>query len=373
MSFFDLLENNDLEGARVALIANHKLINELDENEESPLYYAASNCDVEMIELLLSFGADINFATKKKSFKTPLFAAIKYQEDTKVAEFLIKNGANLSTKNWHGQSPLHHSVFNGRVDFVELLIKYGANVNEVDHYGFTPLHLATDNEYELVKILLSNGSRVDVGERHNNRTPIYYAIEKGYLEIVRLLLDTHPGINNHNSTTDHNYTTKGLLKYTQTIPILHFAAKHSQLEIVKLLVERGADVNEGADGVGTPLYFAVQQDNHLITQFLLERGANPNLTTADGFSPMTNALIHRNKDNIRLMIQYGGNLNKANKHGMKPTDFIMRGEMEMEVKSYQMLPRLKFIEIPDIKEPFEESVMNRNEITTTQPIKSIIG
>jgi ankyrin repeat protein len=381
MSFFTLLENDDVEGTREALTANPELVEITDEDGESPLYYAASNCDVEMIDLLISFKADINFVVKDQTFTTPLFASIRYQEDTKVAECLIKNGANLSAKNWHGRTPLHYSVTEGRVDFVELLIKSGADVNAVDCYGFTPLHLATDGEYECVKLLLANGAKVDIGERHNNKTSIYYAIEHGHLEIVRLLLDTHPGIANHNSTTNHDYTTKGLLKYTQTIPILHFAARRSKFEIVKLLVERGADINEGAGGDGTPLYFAVQQDDHLITQFLLEQGAKPNLTTSEGSSPMTYALIHRNKDNIRLMIQYGGDLNKPNKHGIKPKEFIECGKMEREIKEYQRLPRLKakpkptrFIERVDVKEPFEEFMRNRDEIKITQTaVGGIIG
>ena len=88
---------------------------------------------------------------------TPLMiAVIRSYED--IAEFLIKNDANVNAQNNTGETPLMYACFENNLDMVKLLVKYGADVNVKTEYG-TPL-TSTDDE-GIKEYLISKGAKID--------------------------------------------------------------------------------------------------------------------------------------------------------------------------------------------------------------------
>lgn len=88
---------------------------------------------------------------------TPLMIAVmRFFED--IAEFLIKNGANVNAQNNAGATPLMYACFENNLDMVKLLVKYGADVNAKTKYG-TPL-TSTDDE-DIEEYLISKGAKID--------------------------------------------------------------------------------------------------------------------------------------------------------------------------------------------------------------------
>lgn len=114
----------------------------------------------DVAELLIAKGLDVNAKMKYGETKdaTPLHAAAG-KGSIKVAEVLIKNGAELDAKvSQNHNTPLHLAAREGHKAVAELLIAKGADVNAKRKYGETPLDLAMSKEHkELADLLRKHG------------------------------------------------------------------------------------------------------------------------------------------------------------------------------------------------------------------------
>ena len=136
--------------------------------------------------------------------------------------------------------------------------------SETIYNGFknTSLHYATEKGYiEVVKLLLQNGADVNAFNL-KSKTPLHLAAERGFLEVTKLLLQNGADVNAKSS----NFANTPLI----------LAAMKGHFEIVKLLLENGANVNQmsyhgshGSDSLGYAAYYG-----HLeIVKILLKHGA----------------------------------------------------------------------------------------------------
>ena len=118
--------------------------------------------------------------------ETAIFDAIRSKNITLVDE-LIQKGANISSQDKYGYTPLHIATRLNQYEIVEQLINKGATVNTVDKFGDTPLLDSTRNSTNpMSKLLICNGATKNVKDRHN-MTPLHNASKNGDLFITKLL------------------------------------------------------------------------------------------------------------------------------------------------------------------------------------------
>ena len=120
----------------------------------TPLHDAAYYGDLEMAQVLLEFGVDVN--AQDIGHHTPLDYASRdlYCNDPRVALLLIAHGADPNARNNSDYTPLHRASECGGIEKVRLLIEHGASVEVKDDKGRTPLDVATGrNHEEIVKLL----------------------------------------------------------------------------------------------------------------------------------------------------------------------------------------------------------------------------
>ncbi|XP_058676316.1 ankyrin-1 isoform X3 [Ammospiza caudacuta] len=86
---------------------------------------------------------------------------------------------------------------------------------------------------------------------------------------------------------------------------LHIAALAGQQDVVRELVNYGANVNAQSQKGFTPLYMAAQENHLEVVKFLLENGANQNVATEDGFTPLAVALQQGHENVVAHLINYG--------------------------------------------------------------------
>lgn len=214
------------------------------------LMNAAANGDSRKVFEILDSGlnVDVTFERDESEFSgmTVLMVASKrgYPE---MVEALIKRGANVNLKRYVGDTPLMLAAGSDNVKTVSLLLKAGAdpNVKEISpHAGeLTPLTLAinlsTQHRIEIAEILLAAGA--EINPRGNFfMSPLMQAVED--LEMVKLLIAHGADVNQKNF---------------RGATALMGAAAAGPASVVKYLIEKGADVN-ARDKDGTTALMAAE-------------------------------------------------------------------------------------------------------------------
>jgi ankyrin repeat protein len=178
------------------------------------------------VEQYIKDGEKVNKPNKKGQF--PLWVAV-WNQDDKMVELLIKNGADAKQK-FKGKDGkfgcLEIAAQEGLLEITKLLITAGADPNERDLHGHTPLRIAARNgRTGLVTFFISKGCEVDT-KGDDGATPLEHAAGKGHLEIVKILLENGANVNHQDNDKDSP---------------LGEAAKSGFIEIVNLLLSKGAD------------------------------------------------------------------------------------------------------------------------------------
>lgn len=178
-----------------------------------------------------------------------------------------------------GQSALHWAAQNGHRDAVRLLLGAGAAADKPNRYGDTPFCKAAAHGHVPVAQLLLDTRSVDINSRDTAGKPeaLVYAIENRHPEMVRFLLDAG---------------ADPLARDSAGGTPLHFAVLDGTPEIVSLLLERGADPDaRSSRGALTPLSLALDAGSEETVRCLLAAGADPDvMDEQDGVSVLFKAL-----------------------------------------------------------------------------------
>uniref|UniRef100_A0A8C2YZU1 non-specific serine/threonine protein kinase n=1 Tax=Cyclopterus lumpus TaxID=8103 RepID=A0A8C2YZU1_CYCLU len=159
--------------------------------------------------------------------ETPLHCAA-WHGYSPVARALCQAGCHADAKNREGESALLTASARGFVDIVECLLEHGADVEAADKDGHTALHLAVRRcQVEVVRCLLRHRCHMDQQDRHGN-TPLHIACKDGNLPVVTAICGAKAGLDLPNK---HGRTP------------LHLAANNGSLEVVRHLCLAGANVD----------------------------------------------------------------------------------------------------------------------------------
>ncbi|MBO0720958.1 MAG: ankyrin repeat domain-containing protein [Blastocatellia bacterium] len=216
---------------------------------DAPLMRAALNgMRIPMMELLVSYGADVN-AEWKGHF--PILFAPCESVHPAALEWLLEHGAdpNRGNQRWA----------NTALDYL------------IGSYARSP-HLPA-----CIDILLEAGGKTKYD------APGVLELLRGRIELLAELLDADPGLVNRRFPELDCGQTGARLLLLRGATLLHVTAEYGQIEAARLLLDRGAQVNARAtvdeNGVGgqTPVFHAATQFNDKglpVTQLLVERGAD---------------------------------------------------------------------------------------------------
>jgi ankyrin repeat protein len=152
---------------------------------ELALHRAALTSRVQMIELLVAHGADLN-AQSHVGGNTPLHLASLYAM-TETVTVLLDLGAEMNIHNAaEGRTPLHVAFLSIWATInVPTLVNRGADVNAVDTRGWTSLFYAVQaHDPVLVMFLLNRGARMDARDI-DGKLPVDYAEDEDVREMLQ--------------------------------------------------------------------------------------------------------------------------------------------------------------------------------------------
>ncbi len=259
------------------------------------LYYAASNGDVELIKILLVNGADINITNRvgktplceavckgrtkavkalieanamiNGDYVTPLHIAAENNR-IEICNILIMSGTNVNAiDKQQGTSPMHYAARENNVDIIDILYKSNANINLVDKFNMTPLHFAVINRYtKAVKRLIRYGADLNITDIDGD-TPLLSAIlEDGFIDDEGDWHDikAHLGIIKILISNGANF------KDTRA---LHRAVKIGNKEIVRILLKEGIELDLLDELGKTVLDIAISNGDTDLIRILIGAGS----------------------------------------------------------------------------------------------------
>ncbi|MEN6333061.1 MAG: serpin family protein [Phycisphaerales bacterium] len=190
-------------------------------------------------------------------------------------------------RNGRGKTVLHEAGQFDRVDVARALLAHGADVNAKDEDGDTPLHASLSHwsGAGIAEMLVLAGA--DVGAKNNEgKTPLHLAVVNYYAYAVNAVTSQDP----------NRYSTEEAVRGIE----LPFAMK-----MVKLLVDKGADVKAVDSGGGTPLHEAAGAGREEIVRFLVDKGADVNAVDSDGGTPLSDAAGWGSDGVVRFLLEKG--------------------------------------------------------------------
>jgi ankyrin repeat protein len=231
---------------------------------------------------------------------TPLLFAVR-ESSLDCVRALIKAGADVNQTSADKSSPLLVAVQNGYYDLALYLMDHGANVNLTNAKGWGPLYLAvknrnqettaipgpnTDGVLDFIKVLLDRGAdpndritaETEVHQgmtaawlKEAGATPLLRAALCGDLPVVRLLLDhkADPSI----PTFDHTTALMVASGVGWADGMLREYSEDQTVEVIKLLIDLGSDVNAANDHGITALHGAGFKGANKAVQLLVDHGA----------------------------------------------------------------------------------------------------
>ncbi|XP_043562085.1 protein phosphatase 1 regulatory subunit 12A-like isoform X4 [Chiloscyllium plagiosum] len=211
---------------------------------------ACSSGDREEVEKLLLQGADINYTNVDGL--TALHQAC-IDENLDMVTFLVEHGANINQPDNEGWTALHAAASCGFMEIAEYLIKQRANVAAVNSEGELPIDIAQGEAMEklLKDVIKKQGIDVEVARREEEQRMVQDArqwLNRGKIQDIR-----HPKTG---------------------ASALHVAAAKGYLEVIKLLIQAGFDVNSLDNDGWTPLHAASHWGKEEVCKLLVENLCN---------------------------------------------------------------------------------------------------
>ncbi|KAH0585571.1 hypothetical protein H2248_008801 [Termitomyces sp. 'cryptogamus'] len=185
-------QNKQLSLLRALVAENTKDVNCLDQDERTPLHWAASSGAIDIVRFLIDQKAEVD--KPDISGWTALHIAVSAGHDEVVKE-LVGAGADVNRKNDKGITPLHYAASKSRIDIGRLLISRGADINAKDKANQVPLHrAATTGSVGFIRLLLGTSNsgvtktRLNVADRVGN-TPLHLAMDSAHAEAAVVLIN----------------------------------------------------------------------------------------------------------------------------------------------------------------------------------------
>ncbi len=223
--------------------------------------------------------------TGSKAIGQKIFDLIEKRDYTTL-KYELKNGLETEQFNEKGLTPLWLSVFKNDTTAVNLLLNNGADLNFLEKNGMHPIMVGCiANSVESVEILLKRGADVNwKSSASRNQQPI------------------------------------------------RFASQGGSLELIKLLLSYGADMESTPDDRGTPLLASLHAGKFDIAEFYFQNGANVKAIGRDGECVIHEAIKSKNPNMVKLALKYGTPLDLTDPDG-KTTWQLAKKSGNSEIKA----------------------------------------
>ncbi|WP_042282331.1 ankyrin repeat domain-containing protein [Candidatus Protochlamydia sp. R18] len=310
------INQSDQDQVKELLKSYENLINYRDSKRGmTPLMHALDCGDLEIVKLILSYGADITLldddgcsvihhcitsgGLKAKAKVDILKDLIQRAEISNCTDMIAKvvdeDGSNsLNMAIEYNSYPLK---------LVKLLLPYYRDkINEKIYLSMAASIAAFKDQFEVANLLVEEGAEINPQKLYDGQSLLFWAVCRGNVEMTKLLLGFNTNPHELNAKNENGMT------------ILHVAIENQHLEMMKLLLSQGKIDLEIQDVQGhTPLHIAVESGYYEGAKLLTQRGAQIKLTETSkilnekgsDFDKLRHYLLYvfiKNKDKFSLKL-----------------------------------------------------------------------
>ncbi|XP_026785883.3 transient receptor potential cation channel, subfamily N, member 1 [Pangasianodon hypophthalmus] len=293
------------------------------------LHIAVQSCKPHVVQMLLGFGAQVQLRGGK-ALETPLHIAARVKEGEKVAEMLLKSGAEVNTEDKNGETAMHVAARHGSLQIMKALVEEGADLTWISKTKETPLHVAArhchahmveailnyltskrsreeaklcvrqenqkgettlhlaaeiqkdivhkdDEDVLIIRTLMEYNADITAATRQMGETPIHYCARVGNVAVLQEMVNNVPS----------NCLQTAINKQDKTgrSPLM-LAAERGHMAVVKLLLQSNARVDVFDEEGKSALHLAAEQGREDIADILLSYKAFVNAKTKLGLTPL---------------------------------------------------------------------------------------
>ena len=327
-------------------------VNARDASGWSALYFALNAGHTAAVKVLIESGCDLKLVDSDDGYlpNPGLLQVAAERGLTDVLQLLLDRGLSeaVDRVNTHGETPVMRAVRAGRCDTVEFLLEHGANINGTDnvtkitgtkdswvHHRDSDYEDSDEDEYKHTRV-----------NRKQNMSPLYCALEAGQSEVAKLLIKR--GADTSNSDTKSNTLAEVAAKYC-SLDVVQLLSDNKEISFGKLedgqtllisaicrqdfdsiplLLEKGVDVNErntpGDTALCCLLQFAPRSRAMEIAKLFLTHGADINTTNSRFQTPLQIACFRNYSKVAELLLDHGGEANVKNDHSLSPLHYATK-------------------------------------------------
>uniref|UniRef100_A0A3P8V1N4 Protein phosphatase 1 regulatory subunit n=1 Tax=Cynoglossus semilaevis TaxID=244447 RepID=A0A3P8V1N4_CYNSE len=287
--------------------------------------------------------------TKVKFDDGAVFLAACSSGDTEEVLRMLERGADINYANVDGLTALHQACIDDNVDMVTFLVEHGASINQPDNEGWIPLHAAASCGYlDIAEYLISQGANVGV-VNSEGETPLDIAEEEAMEELLQ------------NEINRQGVDIEAARKEEERV----------MLRDARQWLNSGQiqDVRHAKSG-GTALHVAAAKGYVEVLKLLLQSGYDVNIKDYDGWSPLHAAAHWGKEEACRILVEHLCDMDLMNKMGQTAFD-VADEDVLGYLEELQKKQNLLLSEKKDEKiSPLIETTTTGDNNQSLKPLKS---
>uniref|UniRef100_A0A674AWV1 Euchromatic histone-lysine N-methyltransferase 2 n=1 Tax=Salmo trutta TaxID=8032 RepID=A0A674AWV1_SALTR len=280
------------------------------------LYPAAKQGEVQRVLLMLMEGIDPAYQAESQNRRCALHVAAQ-RGLLEVCYMLVQAGAKLDVQDKSMRTPLLEAIVNNHVEVTRYLVQSGACVYHTED-GYTGLHHAAKlGSLDIVTLLLETG-QVDINAQDSGGwTSIIWAAEHKHINVIRALLNRGADVT---------------LKDKEMNVCLHWASFAGCVEIAEMVLNAGCQLSSVNMHGDTPLHIASREGFLECVTLFLSRGADIDIMNREGDTPLS---LARSDSPVWVSLQINRKLRRGIANRMLRTEKIISSDV---AQGYENVP-----------------------------------
>ncbi|KYQ92184.1 ankyrin repeat-containing protein [Tieghemostelium lacteum] len=240
-----------------------------------------------------------------------------YDNEYEVVQELLKDEpSRINITDNTKSTVLHIVTAKGHINTLKVLLThFNFDINTQNAKGHNPLIIAACNgNLEIFNMILEYGKHNLQLSSNNMETSLFFAVSNGHMEIVKKLLEYSQKVHDEKEHKEYldSFNIHG-------VSPIHVAVLKNNMDLLKMLLESGADVNAYKKDGSTSLHIAAISGNAEAARVLLKNGANIMTANRFGSTPIHEACIKCQPEVVEVLLQHEKALvNLKDKDGSSP-------------------------------------------------------